>query len=46
MEEDFIVKKILERKDGVKYLIIPKLSKMISGDYVMISKIKREDIKK
>ena len=44
MKEEFVVKKILVRTDGVKYLVIPKLSPLEGGDYVMVTKIdKREE---
>ena len=33
------IKKVLIRKDGIKYLIIPKGSDLNAGDYVSINKI-------
>ena len=30
------IKKILQRDDGVKYVIVPKQSKMKKGDYVKL----------
>lgn len=39
------IKKVLERKDdGVRYVIIPKNSDIIKGDYVMLKKIQEENI--
>ena len=37
------VKKVLLRKDGVKYIIIPKHSKLNVGDLIKLIKIKKED---
>jgi len=44
------IKKVLERKDGVKMVIIPKFSKIKKGDLVLvtnkltlISKFQREE---
>lgn len=45
MEKDFAVKKVLKRSDGVKYIIIPKGSKIKAGKYVMISEIKSKEVK-
>lgn len=45
MTEGFVIKKILLRKDGVKYIIIPKLSDLNEGDYVMITQIKKQEVK-
>lgn len=42
MKETFVIKKILIRTDGVKYIVIPKASELIAGDYVMISKINQD----
>lgn len=36
MEE---VRRVLERKDGIKMVIIPKRSKIVKGDYVRITKL-------
>lgn len=33
------VRKVLERKDGVKMVIVPKNSDIKKGDYVMINKL-------
>lgn len=33
------VKKVLKRTDGIKYVIIPKKSKIKAGDNVRITKI-------
>jgi len=38
----FVVKKVLERTDGIKYLVIPKDSEIKKGDYVMITKINNQ----
>ena len=35
-----IIKKILVRKDGVKYLTIPKNNPITGGDFVAIEKLK------
>jgi len=35
------IRKCLERKDGVKMVIVPKNSKIKKGDYVGIYKIKK-----
>jgi len=40
MEEE--IRKVLERKDGVKMCIIPKQSKIAKGDYVRITKLEKE----
>jgi hypothetical protein len=37
------IKKILKRGDGLKYIIIPKNSKLECGDYVKIVKIQEEE---
>ena len=40
------IKKVLLRKDGIKYLIIPKNSDLKKDDLVMINKIdEKEEIK-
>lgn len=44
--ENFVVKKILVRKDGVKYIVIPKDCNLNSGDYVMISKVNKKEVRK
>ena len=38
--ENFIIKTVLVRTDGIKYVIIPKDSNLNSGDYVVITKVK------
>ena len=43
MQREFVIKKVLVRTDGIKYIVIPKDSKLNLGDYVMITKIKKED---
>lgn len=43
MEENYEIKKVLVRKDGIKYLIIPKLSNLNVGDYVAITKVNMEE---
>jgi len=37
------VKKVLVRKDGVKYIIIPKNSEIDAGDLIKLIKITKED---
>jgi hypothetical protein len=37
------VKKVLIRKDGVKYIIIPKNSQLNAGDLVKLIKVEKED---
>ena len=37
------VKKVLVRKDGVKYIIVPKNSDLKAGDIIKLIKIKKED---
>jgi hypothetical protein len=37
------VKKILQRPDGTKYVIIPKDSDIQKGDYVKLIKLKPEE---
>ena len=44
MEEVFEIKRVLLRTDGVKYVIIPKLSAIKAGDYVMINKVKHKEV--
>ena len=36
------IRKVLERKDGVKLCIIPKKSNINGGDYVVINKVEGE----
>lgn len=38
-----IIKKVLERKDGVKMVIIPKRSVIKGGNYVKIIKMEEEE---
>jgi len=33
------IRKVLERKDGIKMVIIPKKSKIVKGDYVKVIKV-------
>jgi len=42
---DYEVKKVLERKDGVKVVIIPKSFSVKKGDYVIIQKVNAEEVK-
>lgn len=37
------IKRLKQRKDGTKYIIVPKSAKMEAGDYVKIIKIKEEE---
>lgn len=37
------VKKVLERKDGIKMVIIPKQSQLKKGDWVKIIKLEEEE---
>ena len=40
------IRKCLERKDGVKMVIVPKNSKIKKGDYVKIEKVnKNKEVK-
>jgi len=39
------VTKLLERKDGIKYAIIPMKSEIQKGDCIAIIKLTEEDIK-
>ena len=34
-----IIKKVLQRKDGIKMVIVPKNSDIQKDDYVMINKV-------
>jgi hypothetical protein len=43
--ENLIIKRVLIRTDGIKYVVIPKASKLNSGDYVVITKIKEGGLK-
>jgi hypothetical protein len=38
-QKNLEIRKVLERKDGIKMVIIPKNSEMRKGDYVGIFKI-------
>lgn len=38
-----IIKKVLERKDGVKMVIIPRSSEFRKGDYVKLIKLEDKD---
>jgi len=40
------IKKVLERGDGVKMIIVPKGSDIIKGDYVGIIKLNEKEVKK
>ena len=40
------IRKCLERKDGVKMVIVPKKSDIKKGDYVRIEKIMKKEVKK
>lgn len=33
------IKKVLQRQDGTKYIIIPKDASISQGDYVLIKKV-------
>ena len=37
------VKKVLQRTDGIKYIIIPKNSDLNKGDLVLITKMEEKD---
>ena len=39
------IRKVLCRKDGIKYLIVPKSSQIQAGDYVLINKIEDKEVK-
>lgn len=41
-EEDIEIRKVLERKDGVKMVIVPKNSNIKKDDYVRIIKLEKE----
>ena len=34
-----IIKKVLQRRDGVKFIVVPKASDIKAGDYVQLLKI-------
>jgi hypothetical protein len=36
------VRRVLIRKDGIKYIIIPKKSEIQSGDFVIVTKMEEE----
>ena len=40
-----IIKKVLQRKDGIKMVIVPKNSDIQKDDYVMINKIDEKNQK-
>ena len=40
------IRRVLERKDGIKYLIIPKRSDINPGDHVGIVKINQTEVEK
>jgi len=40
------IKKVLFRKDGIKYIIIPKNSEIKAGDFVQIIKVEGEKCQK
>jgi hypothetical protein len=37
------IKRLKQRKDGTKYIIVPKFAKMEAGDWVKIIKIEETD---
>ena len=37
------IKRVLERKDGIKMVIIPKQSQLKKGDWVKIIKLEEEE---
>ena len=39
------IRKCLQRKDGVKMVIVPKSSKIKKGDYVRIEKVHKKEVK-
>ena len=39
------VKKVLLRKDGVKYIIVPRNSQLNAGDLIKLIKMEKEDTK-
>ena len=42
MEEITEVRRVLQRTDGIKYLIIPKKSKILKDDLVVVRKLNME----
>jgi len=40
------IRKVLIRTDGIKYVIVPKASKIQAGDYVKLTKMEEKDGKK
>lgn len=40
------IRKVLIRKDGIKYIIIPKKSTLKAGDFVRVIKLEEEDGRK
>ena len=40
-----IIKKVLQRKDGIKMVIVPKNSDIQKDDYVMINKVNEKNQK-
>jgi len=43
--EDIIVKNVCIRSDGIKYVIIPKNSKLKKGELVVITKLNHMEVK-
>jgi len=39
------IKKVQQRKDGTKFLVIPRNSEIYTGDYVAIMKVANVDFK-
>jgi len=39
VELDYIIKRVYERSDGLKYITVPKDSKIEAGDYVKLEKV-------
>ena len=39
------IRKVLERKDGIKMVIVPKNTEIKKDDYEMINKINEKEIK-
>lgn len=44
-EDELEIRKVLERKDGIKMVIIPKQSKINKGDYVGLFKVNIKEVK-
>ena len=40
------IKRVLQRKDGIKMVIIPKDSDIVKDDFVMIKKIDEKEVEK